>query len=221
MTDGPILPSTAKSQDEYMAALELYEDGYFEEAKKHAIRSIEIKESLEALSLLIDIMLKLNEDPTEFLKKLKESYPNNPETYREFFKYYLTKDKDMALSYINKAISIYKNSKYYHDKAKLLFEMGRYMEALASIDQAIKIENRNAKFWALRAEILLKLDRLEDAKISGDVSLKLDFKSRDARVAMAKVFLALGDKTEAREILSGIIEMENDEEVKKLFDETI
>jgi FimV-like protein len=97
--------------------------------------------------------------------------------------------------------------------------MERYLEALASVDQAIKMENKNAKYWALRSEILLKLGRLDDARISGDLSLKLDQNCRDARIALARLYLALGDKKEAREILSGIVNMENDEEAKKLFDE--
>ncbi len=221
MTDGPTLPSTAKSQDEYMAALELFEDGYLEEAKKHALKSLEIKENFDALSLLVEILIKLGEDALPYLNKMKESYPNKPETYRSFFKYYMGSDKEAALTYINKAISIYKNPEFYYDKSKLLMGMERYLEALASVDQAIKLENRNAKYWALRAELLLKLNRLDDAKISGDVSLKLNNNCRDARIVMAKLFLALGDKKEAREILTGIQDFEKDEEAKKLFDEAI
>ena len=219
MADGPSLPSVAKSQDEYMAALELYEDGYYDEAKKHALKSLEIKENFDALSLLVDIAIKKGEEAEEYLKKLSELYPSNPETYRTYFRYYFNKDKELALSYINRAISIIKNPKYYYDKAKLLFIMERYLEALASVDQAIKMENKNAKYWALRSEILLKLGRLDDARISGDLSLKLDQNCRDARIALARLYLALGDKKEAREILSGIVNMENDEEAKKLFDE--
>jgi len=219
MADGPSLPSVAKSQDEYMAALELYEDGYYDEAKKHALKSLEIKENFDALSLLVDIAIKKGEEAEEYLKKLSELYPSNPETYRTYFRYYFNKDKELALSYINRAISIIKNPKYYYDKAELLFSMERYLEALASVDQAIKMENKNAKYWALRSEILLKLGRLDDARISGDLSLKLDQNCRDARIALARLYLALGDKKEAREILSGIVNMENDEEAKKLFDE--
>jgi Putative Zn-dependent protease, contains TPR repeats len=219
MADGSSLPSVAKSQDEYMAALELYEDGYYDEAKKHALKSLEIKENFDALSLLVDIAIKKGEEAEEYLKKLSELYPSNPETYRTYFRYYFSKDKELALSYINRAISIIKNPKYYYDKAKLLFSMERYLEALASVDQAIKMENKNAKYWALRSEILLKLGRLDDARISGDLSLKLDQNCRDARIALARLYLALGDKKEAREILSGIVNMENDEEAKKLFDE--
>ncbi|MFP3299609.1 MAG: tetratricopeptide repeat protein [Thermoplasmatales archaeon] len=219
MADGPSLPSVAKSQDEYMAALELYEDGYYDEAKKHALKSLEIKENFDALSLLVDIAIKKGEEAEEYLKKLSELYPSNPETYRTYFRYYFNKNKELALSYINRAISIIKNPKYYYDKAELLFSMERYLEALASVDQAIKMENKNAKYWALRSEILLKLGRLDDARISGDLSLKLDQNCRDARIALARLYLALGDKKEAREILSGIVNMENDEEAKKLFDE--
>ncbi len=220
MTDGPTLPSVAKSQDEYMAALELYEDGYYEEAKKHALKSFEIKENFDALSLLVDIAIKKGEDAEEYLKKLSELYPSNPETYRAYYRYYFNKDKELALSYINKAISIIKNPKYYYDKAELLFGMERYLEALAAVDQAIKMENRNAKYWALRSEILIKLGRLDDARIAGDLSLKLDQNCRNARIALAKLYLMLGEKREAREILSGIVNMENDDEAKKLFDES-
>ncbi|MCL4332602.1 MAG: hypothetical protein M1162_03660 [Candidatus Thermoplasmatota archaeon] len=172
MSEDRVLPSLAKSTDEYMAAFELSEDGYLEEAEKHARKSIEIKKNIEALILLIDILERQKKDSGVYQKMLVEEYPTNPDTYRRLFLSTFNSNKEESLSNINKAINLLKKSIYYFDKSRLLFSMSRYLEALASVDIAIKMENRNTSFWNLRAETLVKLQRINDAKESCEVSLK-------------------------------------------------
>jgi|YelNatPaOPRAMG01_1025707.scaffolds.fasta_scaffold05258_9 tetratricopeptide (TPR) repeat protein len=219
MGEDRVLPSLSKSTDEYMAAIELSEDGYVEEAEKHARKSIEIKKNIEAIILLIDLLEKQGKDSTQYQKMLLEEYPTNPDTYRRLFMSSYNTDKEQALSYINKAINLMKKGIYYFDKSKLLYSMERYVEALASIDIAIKMENRNPAYWNQRAEILLKLQRINDAKESCEVSLKIDQRDRNALVLLAKIYLNSSEKEKAKELLMRI--EERDEEVKKLLEETI
>jgi tetratricopeptide (TPR) repeat protein len=219
MSEDRVLPSLSKSTDEYMAAFELSEDGYLEEAEKHARRSIEIKKNIEAIILLIDLLERQGKDSAPYQKMLLEEYPTNPDTYRRLFKSSYNSDKEEALSYINKAINLMKKGIYYSDKSKLLYSMERYVEALASIDIAIKMENRNPAYWNQRAEILLKLQRINDAKESCEVSLKIDQRDRNALVLLAKIYLNSSEKEKARELLMKI--EERDEEIKKLLEEAI
>lgn len=219
MTDERVLPSLAKSNDEYMAALELFEDGMLEEAEKHVRKSIQIKENLDALLLLTEILERQGKDSSEVLSKLIQSYPANPETYRRLFLSNFNRNKEDALSYINKAINIMKKGIYYYDKSRLLLSMDRFLEALASIDQAIKIENRNPSYWNMRGVILLKLGRYGDAKEAEEVALKIDPRNRDALLNLARVFIAVGDKDKAREQL---MKVENrDQEVNELLQQTL
>jgi tetratricopeptide (TPR) repeat protein len=219
VTEDRVLPSLAKSTDEYMSAQELADDGFLEEAEKHARKSLQIKKNIEAMILLIDILERQGKDSSEFLKMLQEEYPANPETYRRLFLSSFNSNKEEALSYINKAINIMKKGLYYYDKSRLLLSMDRVMESLASIDQAIKLENRNPQYWNQRASVLLRLGRTSDAKESCDVSLKLDPRNRDALIILSKIFLNSGEKEKARESLMKI--EERDDEVKKLFDQTL
>ncbi len=219
VTEDRVLPSLARSNDEYMAASELLDEGMLEEAEKHARKSIEIKENIDALILLIEILERQGKDSSEFLKKLVESYPANPETYRRLFLSSFDKNKDDALSYINRAITIMKKGIYYCEKSRLLISMGRDLEALASIDQAIKLENRNTIFWNMRATILMKLGRFGDAKESEDVALKLDPRNREALINLAKIYLSVGEKEKARDALMKI-EM-RDQEVNDLLNQTL
>ncbi|MCL5930649.1 MAG: hypothetical protein M1123_05145 [Candidatus Thermoplasmatota archaeon] len=219
MSEDRVLPSLAKSTDEYMAAYELFNDGYLEEAEKHARKSIEIKNNIDALILLIDILERQNKDSSSYQKMLVENYPTNPDTYRRLFQSNFTSNKDDALTYINKAINLMKKPIYYYDKSRLLYSMERHLEALASVDMAIKMENRNPSFWNLRAEILVKLNRVNDAKESCEVSLKIDQRNRNAIVTLSRIYINLGEKVTARDLLLKIDE--RDEEIKKLLEETI
>ncbi|MGC8562051.1 MAG: tetratricopeptide repeat protein [Thermoplasmata archaeon] len=219
MSEDRVLPSLAKSTDEYMAAFELSNDGYLEEAEKHARKSIEIKKNIDALILLIDILERQNKDSTNYQKTLLEEYPTNPDTYRRLFQSNFTSNKDEALTYINRAINLLKKPVYYYDKARLLYSMERHLEALASIDMAIKMENRNTSFWNLRAEILLKLQRVNDARESCGVSLKIDQRNRDAIVTLSRIYINSGEKGTARDLLLKVDE--RDDEIKKLLEETI
>jgi Flp pilus assembly protein TadD len=97
--------------------------------------------------------------------------------------------------------------------------MGRDLEALASIDQAIKLENRNTLFWNMRGSILMKLGRFGDAKESEDVALKLDPRNRDALLNLAKIYLSVGERDKARETLMKI--EGRDQEVNDLLNETL
>ncbi len=201
MSEDRVLPSLAKSNDEYMAAYELLEDGMLEEAEKHARKSLEIKENIDALILLIEILEREGKETDALLKKLAETYPSNPETYRRLFLSNFSKNKDDALSYINKALTIVKKGVYYFDKSRLLFSMNRDLEALASIDQAIKLEHKNPLFWNMRGEILLKMKKYGDAKEAEEVALKLDPRNRDALINLAKIYLEIGEKDKARDSL--------------------
>ncbi len=201
MSEDRVLPSLAKSNDEYMAAYELLEDGMLEEAEKHARKSLEIKENIDALILLIEILEREGKETDALLKKLAETYPSNPETYRRLFLSNFSKNKDDALSYINKALTIVKKGIYYFDKSRLLFSMNRDLEALASIDQAIKLEHKNPLFWNMRGEILLKMKKFGEAKEAEEVALKLDPRNRDALINLAKIYLEIGEKDKARDSL--------------------
>jgi tetratricopeptide (TPR) repeat protein len=219
MSEDRVLPSLAKSTDEYMAAFELSEDGYLEEAEKHARKSIEIKKNIEAIILLIDILERQNKDSSPYQKMLVEDYPTNPDTYRRLFLSNFNSNKEESLSNINRAINLLKKPIYYYDKARLLYSMGRYLEALASVDIAIKMENRNTSYWNLRAETLVKLQRINDAKESCEVSLKIDQRDRNAIVTLSRIYINSGEKEKARELL---LKVENrDEEIKKLLEESI
>ncbi len=219
MSEDRVLPSLAKSTDEYMAAYELSEDGYLEEAEKHARKSIEIKKNIEALILLIDVLEKQKKDSSNYLNMLLREYPTNPDTYRRLFLSTINSNREEALSYINKAINLLKKSVYYYDKSRLLFSMERYLEALASVDLAIKMENRNPSYWNKRAETLIKLQRINDAKESCEVALKIDQRDRDALVTLARIYLDSGEKERAREL---VMKVENrDEEIKKILEETL
>jgi len=219
MTDDRTLPSVTKSLDEYMAAVELEEGGYLEEAEKHARKSIEIKRNIDAMILLIDILEKEGKDSSEWRKALLEEYPSNPETYRRLFESSFNKDKEEALSYINRAITIMKKPVYYYDKARLLHSMGREMEALASIDMAIRAEQRNSTFWEMRAEILYSLEKRSEALEACEIALKINSRERRALLLAARIYLDTGDKEKAREMLGRIENM--DEEVRKLLDLTL
>lgn len=219
MDEDRVLPSLAKSTDEYMAAYELSEDGYLEEAEKHAKKSIEIKKSIDALVLLIDVLERQRKDSSSYLKMLLEEYPTNPDTYRRLFLSSFNSNREEALSYINKAINLLKKSIYYYDKSRLLFSMGRYLEALASVDAAIKMESRNPSLWDLRADTLVKLRRTDDARESCEVSLKLDPLNRNALLTLSKIYIEAGEKERARDLLMKIDK--RDEEVRKLLEEAM
>ncbi|MCL4447364.1 MAG: hypothetical protein M0Z77_05960 [Thermoplasmatales archaeon] len=219
MSEDRVLPSLAKSTDEYMAAFELSEDGYLEEAEKHARKSLEIKKNIDALILLIDVLERQNKDSASYQKMLVEEYPTNPDTYRRLFISSFNSSKEEALSYINKAINLLKKPVYYYDKSRLLLSMERYLEALASVDLAIKMENRNPSYWNKRAEILLKLQRVNDAKESCEVSLKIDQRDRSALTTLSRIYLNSGEKAKARDLLLKI--EDRDDEIKKLLEETI
>ena len=97
--------------------------------------------------------------------------------------------------------------------------MGRYLEALASVDTAIKMESRNTSYWNQRAEVLMKIARVNDAKESCEVSLKIDQRDRNALVILSRIYLNSGEKEKAKELL---LKIENrDEEIKKLLEESI
>ncbi|MCL4334240.1 MAG: hypothetical protein M1290_07415 [Candidatus Thermoplasmatota archaeon] len=219
MSEDRVLPSLAKSTDEYMAAFELSEDGYLEEAEKHAKKSIEIKKNIDALILLIDLLERQNKDSSAYRNMLVEEYPTNPDTYRRLFLSNFNSNKEEALSDINRAINLLKKPVYYHDKARLLLSMGRYLEALASVDLAIKMESRNKSYWNLRAEILVKLQKINDAKESCEVSLKIDQRDRDAIVTLSRIYIDSGEKEKARELLLRV--ERRDEEIKRLLEECI
>ncbi|MEM4055684.1 MAG: tetratricopeptide repeat protein [Thermoplasmatales archaeon] len=216
MSDDRVLPSIAKSIDEYMAAVELEQDGYLEEAEKHARKSLEIKRNIDAMIILIDILEKQGKDSSEWRKVLLEEYPTNPETYRRLFLSSFDSDKEAALSFINKAITLLKKPQYYHDKALLLYSMGRYIEAIASIDIAIKAEPKNPLFWGLRAKILYSMGKISESLEACEASLRLNARDRDSLLISAKIFLELGEKEKARERLLRIDSV--DEEVKKLIE---
>ncbi len=219
MSEDRVLPSLAKSTDEYMAALELSEDGYLEEAEKHARKSIEIKKNIEAIILLIELLERQGKDSSEYQKLLLDEYPTNPDTYRRISLSNFHKNKEESLSYINKAIGLLKKSIYYYDKSRLLFSMDRYLESLASVDIAIKADNRIPSYWTQRAEILLRLRRNNDAKESCEVALKIDQRDRNAIIILSRIYIDSGEKERARDLL---LTVENrDEEVKKLLQESM
>ncbi len=219
MSEDRVLPSLAKSTDEYMAALELSEDGYLEEAEKHARKSIEIKKNIEAIILLVDLLERQGKNSSEYQKLLLDEYPANPDTYRRLSLSNFDTNKEESLSYINKAIGLLKKSVYYYDKSRLLFSMDRNLESLAAIDIAIKADNRVPSYWTQRAVILLKLQRNNDAKESCEVAMKIDQRDRNAIVVLSRIYIDSGEKERARDIL---LTVENrDEEVKKLLQEAM
>ena len=150
---------------------------------------------------------------------LLEEYPINPDTYRRLFLSSFNSNKEEALSYINRSINLLKKAVYYFDKSRLLYSMERYLEALASVDTAIKMESRNTSYWNQRAEVLMKISRVNDAKESCEVSLKIDQRDRNALVLLSRIYLNSGEKEKAKELL---LKIENrDEEIKKLLEESI
>ncbi len=73
------------------------------------------------------------------------------------------------------------------DRAILLSLLGRHDEALASIDEAIRLGVRNVQVYNNRGEILAKLEKVDESIASFDEALKLDARYTPALFGKARV----------------------------------
>ena len=73
------------------------------------------------------------------------------------------------------------------DRATLAAHLGRYDEALASVDEAIDLGLANVQVYNNRGEILAKLGRVDESIASFDEALKLDARYTPALFGKARV----------------------------------
>jgi predicted O-linked N-acetylglucosamine transferase (SPINDLY family) len=80
---------------------------------------------------------------------------------------------------------------------RIQFQSGRFEDALAAIDRALKAHGQRADLWSNRGACLAAMKRFEDAVASLDQSLRLNGSFGGARLNRANALLELGRYPEA------------------------
>ncbi len=96
---------------------------------------------------------------------------------------------DLALKLYRKAAMIDPGSSAEKRSATVLGMMGRYMEAIASLDRAAKIDHFDHEIWMHRGFLFLRLERWQDALASFERAAALspeDGYARYLRMEMAE-----------------------------------
>jgi superkiller protein 3 len=62
----------------------------------------------------------------------------------------------------------------YYDRARALYQLGRFDEALAATDGAVHLDSGDPQVWVLRGNILNKLNKVAELIQSADRALALD-----------------------------------------------
>jgi tetratricopeptide (TPR) repeat protein len=78
---------------------------------------------------------------------------------------------DLALEAVNKSLELNSTSLAYHWKGGILMKLGRYQEAIDSLEKALNIDPQNPTLWELKAEALKELGRMNE---SNEASAKAD-----------------------------------------------
>ncbi|HSN61670.1 MAG TPA: tetratricopeptide repeat protein [Ferruginibacter sp.] len=95
-------------------------------------------------------------------------------------------ENEKAFSYFDEAIAAgYTFMEPYIEKAKLLYDQGKYMDALLVLDKALKVNNSYAEGYYHMGRCFEKLDRLADAKESYETTLIYNSDYQEAREALA------------------------------------
>jgi tetratricopeptide (TPR) repeat protein len=83
----------------------------------------------------------------------------------------------------------------------LLRRLGRFSEALASAEQAVRLNPRYAKGWSNRASILFQMGDYQQAILSADQAIAYERTTGGAYAAKAAALGQLGRSKEARACL--------------------
>ncbi|WGK69350.1 tetratricopeptide repeat protein [Candidatus Haliotispira prima] len=100
------------------------------------------------------------------------------------------------------------SSRAYWGIARSYMRLGRYKEALGFVDQAILLANRNHEIGTLKSRILMGLERYDEAKALL-LRLKEDHTSHHIDLALAELFVVLGDVASGLQYLDSIKEFAN------------
>lgn len=100
---------------------------------------------------------------------------------------------------------IYNYHGIYGSIAECQFALGRYQEALASVDRALGMVRDNASYFVLRSRILRVLGRAEEAVAAAAAALAVDRSSGDALTEMALAYIATGKYDDADALLAEAI----------------
>ncbi|MEG4803456.1 tetratricopeptide repeat protein [Microcoleus sp. ARI1-B5] len=79
-----------------------------------------------------------------------------------------------ALNLVNKLVAIRGKAEDWLEKARCLYNIERYDEALESLDRVIELDANFQRAWALRGYVLNNLKRYEEALESFDRAIELD-----------------------------------------------
>ena len=119
----------------------------------------------------------------------KRSSPDLRELIREGDSFLEEGRLDLALKLYRKAAMIGPGSSAEKRSATVLGMMGRYMEAIASLDRAAKIDHFDHEIWMHRGFLFLRLERWQDALASFERAAALspeDGYARYLRMEMAE-----------------------------------
>lgn len=97
-------------------------------------------------------------------------------------------DHEKALTYFDEAIAAgYTFMEPYIEKAKLLYNQEKYMDALLVLDKALKVNNSYAEGYYHMGRCFEKLDRLADAKESYETAVIYNSDYEEAKEALKKI----------------------------------
>ena len=92
----------------------------------------------------------------------------------------------------------------YTDYGAFLFRQGRTGEALATLEQAVKIHPGSARAYTQLGRVLLHLEKPREAAQALEVAVKLDNGQSGARLLLGRAYLMLGRNEEGeRQLLLG------------------
>lgn len=97
-------------------------------------------------------------------------------------------EDEKALTYFDEAIAAgYTFMEPYIEKAKLLYNQEKYMDALLVLDKALKVNNSYAEGYYYMGRCFEKLGRLADAKESYETTLIYNSDYQEAKEALAAI----------------------------------
>lgn len=87
---------------------------------------------------------------------------------------------NIAITSLNNAGEIQENDdKFFYDQS-IALSKSHYFEALASLDQALNIQQNDHVAWVSRAVVLIHLERYSEALTSCDSALSIHFNYKEA-----------------------------------------
>ncbi len=101
-------------------------------------------------------------------------------------------DKEMGISYIEKAINLESNknnkARYYQLKSQILLELNNYEDALESIDNAIKLNPKTLDWYNSKIRILIYFDQFDEIITILD-KLLVDFPEAEKNLKIKKAYI--------------------------------